>query len=179
MGGMYDHSQTLVDLINERQIGTFAEIGVWKGKTARFILRNKVPSLKIYWGIDQYKRLDERHGHMSFLSCEDWDGKYLRECQDMYYFDRFRIVRAPSLDACKIFPDQYFDLVFIDGSHFGKDVIDDINAWLPKVKIGGMLAGHDYNSTRHTEVKPAVDKTLPNITTSKLGLVWQYEKKTP
>ena len=94
MGGFYDHSQTLVELIQQNNFEKVAEIGVWKGKTARYILRSQVPSLKIYFAIDQYKILDSRHGHMSLLTQEDWDAKYMRECLDMYYFDRFRIIRA-------------------------------------------------------------------------------------
>jgi hypothetical protein len=46
--------------------------------------------------------------------------------------------------ASNLFPDQSFDLVYIDASHWYKDVIFDINTWLPKVKKGGYLAGHDY-----------------------------------
>jgi predicted O-methyltransferase YrrM len=46
--------------------------------------------------------------------------------------------------AVKSFPDEHFDLVYIDASHWYNDVINDIKTWLPKVKIGGYLAGHDY-----------------------------------
>ena len=37
-----------------------------------------------------------------------------------------------------------FDLVYIDASHWYDDVVNDINTWLPKIKNGGYLAGHDY-----------------------------------
>jgi len=47
-------------------------------------------------------------------------------------------------EASKLFPDEHFDLVYIDASHWYKDVINDINTWLPKIKNGGYLAGHDY-----------------------------------
>lgn len=179
MGDMYDHSRVLVDLIQKRNIKTIAEIGVWKGKNARFILRSNVPSVEMYWGIDQFKPLGQEHGHMGLLSFDDWDGHYLRECLDMYYFNRFRIIRASSVDAVKIFPDEYFDLVFIDASHFGKDVESDCKAWLPKVKLNGLLAGHDYGN-KHIEVKPTIDRLFgeENLTIYNIGFVWVYEKKT-
>ena len=47
-------------------------------------------------------------------------------------------------DAANLFPDEKFDLVYIDASHWYNDVINDIKTWLPKVKNGGYLAGHDY-----------------------------------
>lgn len=176
---MYDHSRVLVDMIQKHNLGIVGEVGIWKGKTARFILRSDVPSLKLYWGIDQFKSLGQEHGHMGLLSMNDWDGHYLRECLDMYYFDRFRIIRATSEDASKVFPDNYFDLLFIDASHFAIDVENDIKVWLSKVKVGGFLTGHDYGN-RHVEVKPTVDRILgiENIQTTPLGFVWIYEKKT-
>jgi len=48
-----------------------------------------------------------------------------------------------SRDAVEIVRDGAFDLVFIDGSHAYDDTILDINLWLPKVAIGGILCGHD------------------------------------
>jgi hypothetical protein len=47
-------------------------------------------------------------------------------------------------EASKMFPDEHFDLVYIDASHWYDDVINDINTWLPKIKSGGYLTGHDY-----------------------------------
>ena len=41
--------------------------------------------------------------------------------------------------------DHSLDFVFLDASHEYKDVKDDIEHWLPKVKIGGTLGGDDMN----------------------------------
>lgn len=40
-------------------------------------------------------------------------------------------------------PDGSLDFVYIDGNHSEEYVRQDIRLWWPKVKIGGMLAGHD------------------------------------
>jgi len=40
------------------------------------------------------------------------------------------------------------DFVYIDADHSYKSVKEDINAWAPKVREGGIVAGHDYYLTR-------------------------------
>lgn len=46
--------------------------------------------------------------------------------------------------AASDFADGSLDYVYIDSCHFVDNVTQDINAWWPKVKTGGVLAGHDY-----------------------------------
>ncbi len=67
-----------------------------------------------------------------------------------------------STEAAAIIVDETFDVVYIDARHDYRSVAEDINAWWPKVKPGGILAGHDYlfgqiNGTL-ISVKPAVDE---------------------
>jgi len=62
-------------------------------------------------------------------------------------------VRQDSSKAASIFPDEYFSMVFIDAGHGYDMVMKDLVAWYPKVKKGGIFAGHDYHSP---EVSKAV-----------------------
>jgi hypothetical protein len=48
-------------------------------------------------------------------------------------------------------------LVFIDADHTYESITSDIQSWLPKVKVGGIISGHDYN---HPPVKQAVHELL-------------------
>jgi hypothetical protein len=54
------------------------------------------------------------------------------------------LVREFSLEAAKQFPDGFFDFVYIDANHELPWVIQDLYAWIPKVKKGGVISGHDY-----------------------------------
>jgi hypothetical protein len=54
------------------------------------------------------------------------------------------IHRMRSLEASTMFRNQELDFVFVDGDHRGRAPLEDIVAWFPKVKVGGVLAGHDY-----------------------------------
>lgn len=53
--------------------------------------------------------------------------------------------RMSSLDAVKYFEDKSIDILFIDGDHSYNGVKTDIENYLPKIKPGGIIAGHDYN----------------------------------
>ncbi len=68
-------------------------------------------------------------------------------------------IKKKSEDTFSNFPDEYFDLVYIDGSHEYNDVKNDILNWLPKVKRDGIISGHDY----YDDVKKAVDEIFNNI----------------
>jgi hypothetical protein len=48
------------------------------------------------------------------------------------------------------------DYLFIDGDHSYDGCAGDINAWLPHVKKGGVVAFHDYESPNWPDVKVAV-----------------------
>lgn len=52
---------------------------------------------------------------------------------------------------------KQFDLVYIDGRHEYEHVRADIMAWAPLVKVGGWLAGHDW---QHTDVQVAVQECV-------------------
>ena len=59
--------------------------------------------------------------------------------------NRTVVVTQPSLGAAAWVAPGSLDLVFLDGDHTYDAVKEDIAAWLPKVRRGGVLAGHDYS----------------------------------
>ena len=65
-------------------------------------------------------------------------------------YDRFNSVRnvtlikSDTLTAVRNFADESLDFVYIDADHTYNGCKDDIKAWYPKVKRGGIIAGHDY-----------------------------------
>jgi hypothetical protein len=80
-----------------------------------------------------------------------------------------------SINASKIYKDKTIDFIFIDANHDYDNVKKDIEAWLPKVKIGGIIAGHDYIMCSWPGVVNAVNDFFvgKNILTS--GKCWIYK----
>ena len=164
----------LVPIINKLKLEVIMEIGVWKGHTARFILRG-CPNIKEYWVTDPWTKLPKSYmGKMTNVSQEDWNKMYLRLCQDLYYFKALKVLRLHSIDAAKIFKKPHFDLVFIDAQHTYEAVKNDINIWKNLVKKGKYLSGHDYGMRKHPGVKTAVDEIFgkENITVERNSAVW-------
>ncbi len=70
-------------------------------------------------------------------------------------------VRGASVNVAETFPDDWFDVVFIDAAHDYESVRADLRAWRRTVKPGGMLCGHDY-SRDWPDVKRVVDEYFPD-----------------
>ena len=51
-----------------------------------------------------------------------------------------------SLEVVKGVADDSLDFVYIDGPHGYDNVMADLEAWWPKVYIGGFMGGHDYQT---------------------------------
>lgn len=60
------------------------------------------------------------------------------------YKERIKFLHNSSVNAAKSFPDNYFDYVYIDGAHDEENVYKDVVAWYPKLRMGGIMAGHDW-----------------------------------
>lgn len=68
-----------------------------------------------------------------------------------------KIYREYSFEVVKRFPDEYFDLVYIDADHTYEGCYKDIVDWYPKVKKGRFMLGDDYvKHTTRTGVKYGV-----------------------
>lgn len=75
-------------------------------------------------------------------------------------YKNIRKLKMTSEEAVESFKDNSLDFVYIDGLHTREGVQKDIKLWLPKVKKGCFIGGHDYASKHHPGVKAAVDEAF-------------------
>ena len=96
---------------------------------------------------------------------------------------KISFIKKNSIEAAKDVPDG-LDFVFIDADHGYQAVKDDIDAWLPKVRQGGIIAGHDYmkEHNKHSEVRLAVNAKFAEVNLEQDTLengniyVWWFRK---
>lgn len=128
-----------------------AEIGVYKGKNARNLL-NLLPNLSLCL-VDRWKEYSETEikadeaSTMGFIKQESWDKIYNKvlKLQRRQGEGRVNIIKKSSISASKMIKNNSLDFIFIDAGHSYRSVKNDIMAWLPKVKFGGFIGGHDYS----------------------------------
>jgi hypothetical protein len=85
------------------------------------------------------------------------------------------VVQQDSVSAAGLYADGSVDFCFIDAAHDEDSVAADIAAWLPKVKPGGLLSGHDY-SAYWPGVKAAVDNAFGGNHQMVSVHCWGYRK---
>jgi len=61
-------------------------------------------------------------------------------------------------EALDLFPDNCFDFIYVDGyAHTGEENGQTLYDWWPKLKVGGMFAGDDYDKRKWPLVYEAVN----------------------
>jgi predicted O-methyltransferase YrrM len=90
--------------------------------------------------------------------------------------DKIVAIQMKSKHAAELFGPEAFNFVFIDANHGYEFVKEDILAWWPKLKKGGLMCGDDYQNKPTHGVIRAVDELLPrrNI----IGPIWYVNKVT-
>lgn len=125
--------------------GIYVEIGTCWGNFAEFLLCS-TPCSKLFC-VDPYKKFEDLQyiDSLNTMTQEEMDAKFLA-VQDKLknaFSNRITMLRNLSTNAASLFEDNSLDFVYIDGNHMYDAVLDDIKAWYPKVKPGGILAGDD------------------------------------
>lgn len=131
--------------------GTFVEVGCWKGMSLSFFLveaKNSGKKLKVF-GVDHFLG---SVGDVPLLTMAQKESIQMHCIANIAKADYpASIIPAKSHEAAPMFDDGSCDYVFIDDSHDKESVLISLNAWLPKVRKGGYIAGHDINQSAVSE----------------------------
>ena len=151
------------------------EIGVDEGLTSQYFL-SQLPDLKLF-GVDPYAEyLDWNGNHL------DQNGRNntleLASSRLNKFGKRYMLYRVTSDDAVENFKDDAYDFIFIDGLHEYSQLKKDCANYFPKIRKGGVFAGHDY--TAISGVKKAVDEFAKEVGAKIIHLpekdVWYWIK---
>lgn len=171
--GLYSQ---FVQNCNPNEVSKFVEVGVWLGKSICYMgekVRESGKPVEIY-GVDTWAGSINEQEHQDYVTKLGGPDKLFEEFQKHMALANLNTsvvpLRMASIEASKTFEDKSLDFVFIDASHDYENVKADIQAWLPKVKMGGVLAGHDW---AWPDVNKAVIEVLKIVQTS--GSCWIYK----
>jgi len=132
-------------LLNRRGLtGRGVEVGVKVGNYSEFLLR--------HWRCRQLVSVDpwleappDEYVDRANVSQEQQEEFFLRARKRLgRYGSRSEIWRLTSSEAALRVPDGSLDFVYIDARHDHDSVLEDLRTWFPKLRPGGLIAGHDY-----------------------------------
>lgn len=120
-----------------------AELGVKQGNYARVILTD-------WFSCNEYHLVDlwahqENYKDIANVA-QDTQNEFYDETLEKLdpWKDKIRVCRNYTTSCAKLVEDDYFDFIYVDARHDFKGVFDDLVDWWPKLKVGGIIAGHDY-----------------------------------
>ena len=152
------HRKTFLEkLIKENGFKKGAELGVQTGVTY-FHLIDNCPDLELI-GVDTW---------MQAANQKDYDRCWEYVSATAKDNPRCTIMRMTTDKASTLIENNSLDFIFIDADHSYKAVKRDIINWLPKIRDGGMITGHDIGTD---SVKKAVTEMLGEVEVG-LNEVW-------
>jgi predicted O-methyltransferase YrrM len=148
--GWFNMEKQYLELLNATpEGGVFVELGCYKGKSTSFI------------GVEIHKRKRD----INFFAIDSFQGatnstdaneikayEGISEIEESYTYNvslignKIKTIVSLTDEASEYFEDKSVDCLFIDAGHSYEAVMNDIEAWLPKMKPNGIMAGHDYKA---------------------------------
>lgn len=128
MKNSYRHD--VINLIKkENCIGI--ELGVASGEFSKRMVESK--KFETFFGVDMYADMHDVN-------------EYKKALKHVGILKNYKLLRMTFEEALDLFPDNFFDFIYIDGyAHSGEEGGKTLADWTKKVKIGGVIAGDDYH----------------------------------
>lgn len=143
-----DYLELYSQMVNKFSDGShFVEIGSWYGRSAVFMgveILNSKKKIK-FDCVDSWDFVDWIYSTDADLNIKKHSAfseflKNIKPLSDIINYHKLK-----SIEASKLYADESLNFVFVDGSHEYEHVKNDLIYWFPKIKHGGVFAGHDYS----------------------------------
>ena len=174
--GWFDFADLYSDMVKTAsQNAQFVELGCFFGRSTAYMAVEILNSRKniIFDVVDKFNfnedsNLDEIAQMYGYKG--DFYNVFIQNIEPVKFVIR-HIWRMDTAAAAEMYQDRSVDFVFVDDSHTYSNTRADVIAWLPKLKSGGVIAGHDIG---RDSVKKAVDELLDWQKVS--ASCWYYRK---
>lgn len=163
--GWFDFQNHYENMVNLAKDGDhFVEVGSWKGRSSAFMAVEIINSGKMI----KFDCVDTWLGSAEHQPGASHADRLVATNQLFEHFkDKmkpvegvYQAIRMTSEAAAATYPDKSLQFVFLDAAHDYDSIRSDILAWLPKVKPGGWIGGHDY--TWNEGIRRACQELVPS-----------------
>ena len=146
--GWFDYADLydeMLKTVSEPKI--YVEVGCWLGRSTAYMASQiKERDLPVsFYAVDTWK--GSRSGDLDDFIDQNYNGDmfpaFMCNMEALEVNKFVHPLPMKSLEAAEEFTNETVDFLFIDADHYYDSVKADIAAWLPKMRKGGTMAGHD------------------------------------
>jgi predicted O-methyltransferase YrrM len=172
--GWFNYQDTFNFLLDKTpENGRFVECGAWLGSSTAYLCDEAIKKNINVYVVDSWKgSQDELYTNHKLATQTDIYPIFLSNMGHRKFIPIRKLSHEASLD----FEDSSCDVVFIDMEHTYHAVKQDIQCWLPKVKAGGYIAGHDY-ALYALGLMQAVQESFGKDNIQSIGNCWIVKKE--
>lgn len=160
--GWFDYEDTYKSVFDSLTDNAhIVEVGCWLGKSACYMAELiKGQNKKVRFDCVDIWRVPVNSGlhHVISGNKSSQVHDFVNNLNNAGVLDLVNVIQLPSLEVVNIYPDKSLDFVFLDNDHSEAHVYEELEAWWPKIKKGGILAGHDYIESSWPGVVNAVKR---------------------
>jgi hypothetical protein len=148
--GWFNMEEQYLELLDATpEGGVFVELGCYKGKSTSFIgveIHKQKRDIN-FFAVDSFQgatNSTDENEVKAYNGISDIEETYLENIAPIG--NKIQTIKSLSHEAADYFDDGSVSNLFIDAGHSYEAVKADIEAWLPKMKPNGIMAGHDFNA---------------------------------
>jgi predicted O-methyltransferase YrrM len=145
---------------NLPQSAHIVEVGCWLGRSACFmaeLIKSSEKSVR-FDCVDTWRPPVPELRHVVSGNGNTLVDDFVRNLNDALVLEYVNVIQTTSLEVVNMYTDKSLDFVFLDNEHTEEHVFLELNAWWPKIKSGGILAGHDFAEIEWPGVVIAVNR---------------------
>jgi len=143
--GWFNFDGLYTDMVNKFPSGSrFVEIGSWVGRSACYLgveIVNSGKDIKLDC-VDTWLGAPELMQEDVIVNGTLYSD-FIRNIEPLKHI--ITPIRLTSTQASHLYEDESIDFAFIDADHTKEGFSADLECWYPKIKKGGVLAGHDWD----------------------------------
>jgi predicted O-methyltransferase YrrM len=182
--GWFHHGEKILDLVVAHQPRVVVELGTWRGASAIALARVMRPWGGVVYCVDTFTGgVNGGRTAAPPKMLAETAGNFIRA--GVAPFTRLIVTTTVAAASGWTLP---VDFLYVDADHTQENCASDLSAWWPHVRVGGLVAGDDYDNPIYPGVRAAWDAfevahgqtferfATPNTNPPGMRLVYGFKK---